>query len=392
MSAPAVSTLALAPHPSTPDAQLRLTRLAVRGFRNLERLDLEPARRLTVISGNNGQGKTSLLEAIYFLCTSRSFRTHRLAELIRHGDAAASVRGSFISDRDVASPSPLVRQQHAAVERGRAIVDIDGDRPPSLVAYATRSPVVVFHPDELTLTTGPAASRRRLLDRIALFLEPASLAHKTRYVRALRSRHDLLRHPRPGSTAELEVFEALCAEHGAALTRARARATEALQSHLAAAFRSIAAPDLSLTARYAPGGDADPDVMARRYAEDRPRDAHRPTASAGPHRDEIDLVLDGHAARVVASQGQHRALTLALKTAEASCIAAASGQGPILLLDDVSSELDPERTSALLGFLAGRNSQIFLTTTRPEIILPDPSPGADRRDVRIVRGRLETAP
>ena len=365
---------------------LLLDRLRVRDLRNLARVDLEPARRVNVIAGNNGHGKTSLLEAIYFAATSRSFRTHRPAELVRHGAEVASVAARFVEVGD--HDAPLAREQTAATEGKGCVVRIDGNRPTSLASYATRSPVIAFHPDELVLSSGPAAGRRTLLDRLALFISPASADHRSRYARALKARQHLLHRAEGGAleSSEIEAFEELCAVHGAALTRARAGAAEALVRELLPAFARIAAPDLGLEAHFAAGGAADPEEARAELRRQRRRDAHRPSPGFGPHRDDLELRFDGHPVRTVGSQGQHRALTLALKAAETSAIAVARGIEPILLLDDVSSELDPERTTALFTFLGLAHGQIFLTTTRRELIVtPGVDPG-DRRDFLVESG------
>jgi DNA replication and repair protein RecF len=379
------------PVPSSPRARLLLQHLRVRDVRNLGKVDLEPAARVNVIAGDNGHGKTSLLEAIYFAATSRSFRTHRAMELVRHGEGVASVVARFAEVHDEGLP-PLAREQSAAVERKGCVVRIDGNRPPSLAEYATRSPVIAFHPDELALSSGPAAGRRTLLDRLALFMGPASADHRARYTRALKARQQLLHKAEGGAldSAEIEVFEELCAVHGAALTRARAGAAEALESELLPAFRQIAAPDLSLGVRFAMGGSAEPEEARAELRRQRRRDAYRPSPGFGPHRDDLDLRFDGHPVRLVGSQGQHRALTLALKAAETSAIAAARDLEPILLLDDVSSELDTSRTEALFTFLSLAHGQIFLTTTRRELIVTPGLDPSDRRDFRVVAGALRS--
>jgi DNA replication and repair protein RecF len=371
---------------------LLLERLRVRDLRNLGKVDLEPAARVNVVAGNNGQGKTSLLEAIYFVATSRSFRTHRAAELIRHGATVASVTARFaeVGGSSPEEAPPLAREQTAAVEGSRCVVRIEGNRPGSLAEYATRSPVIAFHPDEMTLSSGPANGRRTLLDRLALFMGPASADHRARYARALRARHQLLRKHEGGvlESAEIDAFEELCAVHGAALTQARAAAAAALAPELLAAFAQIAAPDLALGVGFAPGGSADVEEARVELHRQRRRDAHRPSPGFGPHRDDLELRFDGHPVRIVGSQGQHRALTLALKAAETAAIAAARGVEPLLLLDDVSSELDPERTSALFTFLSRSRGQVFLTTTRPELIETPGLAPSDRRDFHVEAGAV----
>jgi DNA replication and repair protein RecF len=368
--------------------RLELERLTVRALRVIARADMEPAARLNVIWGNNGHGKTSLLEAIYFAATSKSFRTSRIAELVRHGDEATSVRARFIETGGALAP--IAREQTAAVQGKSVVVRLDGNRPGTLAEYATRSPVVAFHPEELALSSGPALGRRTLLDRLALFMSPQSAEERARYARALKARSELLRRGADGGedTREIEAFEVLCAQHGAAVTRARAAAFEALVGELVPAFAQIAAPGLALGARYARGGSPDPDEARAELSRQRRRDAHRQSAGFGPHRDDLELLLDGHPARVVASQGQHRALTLALKAAETATIACVRGVEPVLLLDDVSSELDPDRTGALFAFLGLARGQIFLTTTRPELIVTPGIAAADRRNFRVEHGEL----
>src|SRR5262245_25692667 len=171
--------------------RLFLERLRVRDLRNIEEVDFEPAPRVTVISGDNGHGKTSLLEAIYFAATSRSFRTHRPSDLLRHGAKVAFAGARFVEVEG--DDSRIVREQTAAIEGAACAVRINGNRPASLAEFATRSPVIAFHPDELALSTGPAPGRRTLLDRLALFMDPLSADHRARYTRAMKARQQLLR-------------------------------------------------------------------------------------------------------------------------------------------------------------------------------------------------------
>jgi DNA replication and repair protein RecF len=370
--------------------RISLERIAVREFRLLERVDLELGPRLTVIAGDNGQGKTALLEAIYFAATSRSFRTVRPAELVRHGAPVATVRARFV-ERGGLLPE-LAREQTGAIEGKRVTVRTDGNKPSSLSEFATRSPVVVFHAGELALSSGPAGARRLLLDRLALYQDPASAGHRARYALALKSRQKLLKRSPDEPPPEARVFEELCAHHGAALTKARRAAADALEGELVRAFAEIAAPGLTLSVHYRPGGGGDEAEALASLERDRARDGYRASAGFGPHRDELELELDGHPARVVASQGQHRALTLALKAAEMAAIARARGLVPLLLLDDVSSELDRHRTEALFAFLGIGHGQIVLTTTRPELIEAPRMGSAVWRVVLLERGAIAGSP
>lgn len=371
----------MAPMPS-----LQVDTIRVRDFRNIGLLEFAPAPHLNVIVGGNGQGKTSVLEAIYFATTSRSFRTHRTVEVVAHGCRATAVQARLTESGG--NTPPLSREQTAVIQNSVCSVRLDGARPASLGEYATRSPVVAFHTEELALSTGPASGRRRLLDRLALFMSPVSADHRTRYARALKARHQVLRQGVDQVTTHLDAFEELCAYHGAALTRCREQAAAALAADLQPAFKHMAAPDLTLNARFVPGGSSDAAVAKAELTRQRARDAHRPTAGFGPHRDDFELLLGDHPVRLVASQGQHRVITLALKAAEAAAIAAARGVEPILLLDDVSSELDADRTVGLFRFLSLSRRQIFLTTTRPELIVTPDLTSADRQDFEVRCGSL----
>ncbi len=355
--------------------------------RNLGDTTLRPDPGINLVCGDNGQGKTALLEAIYLVATSRSFRASRLREVVQHDRAALSVRAAFVEQRG--DLPPLDRTQSVGFSRGVTQLRQDGNEPDTLVSYARRSPVVVFHPDELQLSSGPAALRRRLLDRLSLYLASGSLRSGSRYTRALRARQELLRRP-SSSAAEIDAFERIAAEEGASLTRIRAAAVERFQPALNAAFGRIAAPDLSLAVAYEPGGSADAARALEALAARRSRDAHAKVATFGPHRDELALALGGHSVRQVASQGQHRAVALAMKVAESATIAESTGLWPIQLLDDISSELDEARTEALLAFLEETRGQLFITGTR-EGLLRDAFKGKIPQVFRMVKGAIQAA-
>jgi DNA replication and repair protein RecF len=361
-------------------ARIHFLDVSARSFRNLSRVDFEPARGLNVISGDNGQGKTSLLEALYFVAVTRSFRAEKLESLIQEGREFASVRAK-IQDGDHA------REQRVTIGHKERSVLLDGKKPERLASYATRTPVVVFHPADLELVNASATARRKLLDRIALYLDPSSGDARLRYSRALRERKTALDLRGPGAR-ELDAFEQVMAEHGTRFARARAEAAERLLTALVPAFASMADPGVVLRARYQPGGTVDVAQFVAELAARRTRDARQRAATFGPQRDEIELSVDGRSARHHASQGQQRILTLSLKVAELDCVRDARRAHPVLLLDDVSSELDPERTGAVYAFLRETQSQVFVTTTRPELF---PTPGAsslERADWLLVSGAL----
>ncbi len=351
--------------------------LQIRGFRNLTRVDVDLGDRFNVVAGENGQGKTNLIEAIYVAATSKSFRTSKLGDLVGFGQELASVRATIREDGEA-------RTQSVGLKPGSRVVRIDDKRPPSLAVYAVRTPVVVFHPGEISLSMGGSSERRRLLDRTALYLSPQSMLELESYARALKERQRALETRGP-SASDLADWETLCVRHGLRVMEHRAEAAERLVVHANAAFERIGAPGLDLAIAYAPSAPRDEGAFRDAMVAKRAADMRRGSASVGPHRDDLALAIGGHPVRGVASQGQHRAVTLSLKSAEISVIGEARGVRPVLLLDDVSSELDRASTAALFAFLRDQRGQVFLTTTRPELI----DTGADasaRRDFVIESG------
>lgn len=343
-------------------------------------MDIEPVPRLNVIAGDNGHGKTSLLEAIYLVSTTRSFRAERAGEVVQTGQDLATIIATV-------QDGLVVREQRAIVGPRVKSYLVDGKRPDRLVTFATLTPVVVFHPGDLSLVTGPASLRRTLLDRVALFHEPTSGDHRQRFLRALRERQDILER-KGSSAAELSVYEELMAREGALLAAARERAAERLTEALTPAFTRMAARELELGVSYRPGGTTDSDQFGAALFSHRAADLRRHTATFGPQRDELELSIDGRPARTQASQGQQRVLTLALKVAELATVRAARGAEPILLLDDVSSELDPARTGAVYEFLRETSGQVFVTTTRPDLLVTPGATIADRADWHLRDGAL----
>jgi DNA replication and repair protein RecF len=363
---------------------LGLRSVHVRGFRNLVHVDVELGPRLNVLSGDNGQGKTSFLEAAYVLATSRSFRTSKLGELIITGGESASVRG-------VVEEEGEVREQTVGLKAGTRAARIDGKKPPTLAAYAVATPVVVFHPGATTLSAGPGAERRKLLDRAALYETPASLADLDSYTKAMRSRQRVLE-LRGDAARDLTHWEELAVRHGLAVMAARDRAAASLLPRAITAFQGLAPPGLSLEGRYAPSAPADAEGFLRALASQRTRDRARGSASVGPHRDDVELKLGGQVVRGMASQGQHRAIVIALELAEMDVIGDRRDVRPVLLLDDVSSELDERRTEALFRALGQQRGQVLLTTTRPELIATPHDSGMDgRRDFVVEGGQIRAS-
>ncbi len=354
---------------------MRLLSLQLRDFRNLAEVELAPSARATILVGENGQGKTNLLEAIYFLATLKPLRAARLAELVRFGAAAADVGGDFEGPGGV-------RRVSVRVEPGGRAAFLDGKPLERVDAYFEGLAAVCFSPDDLLLVKGGPEGRRRFLDRAAFNRWPAVLSEAREYLRALRARNAALR----GGPDEVEAsFRGPLVRAAARLLVRRRDLVAELAPRVRAAFAEISgpgAPDALLAYRPAAGlsvegGEAEVAARLAEILERRvPRDRERGYTSAGPHMDDLALALDGHGARPFASQGQQRALVLALKIGEIENLRAALGRPPLLLLDDVSSELDPAKNRYLLAYLAALPAQAFLTSTDRRLLEPAAGPEA----------------
>ncbi len=365
---------------------MRLVSLQLRDFRNLAEVDLVPSPRATVLVGENGQGKTNLLESIYLLATLKPLRASRLAELVRFGAEGATVAGGFEGPGGV-------RQVGVRIAQGGRTAYLDGKPVERLDAYFEGLAAVCFSPDDLLLVKAGPEGRRRFVDRAAFNRWPAVLGEAREYVRALRERNAALRTAAP----DVEVsFRGPLVRTAARILVRRRDLVRELAPRAAAAFREISgpdAPDALLAYRPAAGmrveGLSEEDLAAglAEILEHRlARDRDRGYTSAGPHMDDVTLSVDGRGARPYASQGQQRALVLALKIAEIENIRATLGRPPLLLLDDVSSELDPAKNRYLLGYLAGLPAQAFLTSTDRRLL--EAAAGPDAAFFRVEKGAV----
>jgi len=341
-----------------------------------------------VFSGDNGQGKTNLLEAIFVIATLRSFRTAKLADLIAFGAERAKLGARVWKDE-------LVRVYEVELAPGTRKVTLDGKAVRPLARYFGGFNVVVFTPEDLALPRAAPADRRRFLDRGVFNLRPDYLATAQDYERVLKTRNTVLRQAsedrgegriaRRRAEELLEVYDQQLAEIGARVIEARLAFLGVVRAELATAFASITRSGLAASARYVVRSAAvTPDELLAKLSASRIKDFATSATQVGPHRDDVMFELDGRDAGTYASQGQLRAIMLAWKTAELSVLGRAHGDLPILLLDDVSSELDPQRNEFLFEHLATLAGQCFITTTHPGHVLLR----QHRADYRIAKGNI----
>ena len=336
-----------------------LRHLWLTDFRNYETADLTLPAGLTVVRGANGEGKTGLLEGIGYLATLASFRGVPGEALVREGATLAVVRGE--GERN--GRQLLVEAEIAPGGRGRVAVNKQRLRRSSDLLDALR--VSVFAPDDLELVKGGPSARRRYLDDTLVALSPKHEATRRDLDRILRQRTALLRQSggrlTPDIATTLDVWDSKLVIAGEALADARAALVADLEPALAKAYADLSPTRGAVTAGYdAPWRSAG---LAAALAEARADELRRGVCLVGPHRDDLTLGINAMPARTHASQGEQRSMALALRLAAHRLVADALDDVPVLLLDDVFSELDPTRTENLLHHLPP--GQAVLTTAGP---------------------------
>ena len=358
---------------------MQVTRLELRDFRNYEAAELALPPGLAVVVGPNGAGKTNLLEAAYFGCTGASPRTSNERELVRRGATVARV---VIETRD----DEATHRIEAGFQPGEAKhLRVDGHAVPNLVTLEVRPLVSVFLPERLDLVKGSPAGRRAHVDQVVAALWPARAGTRAAYSRALAQRNALLARVRAGVSGRdaLDAWDAELAREGIALMEDRAGAVEGLQGPFARLAEQLGLPGPAELRYRARSGATDAAGLVAELAERRSADIERGFTAHGPHRDELLLGLDGAPLRAYGSQGQQRSALLALLFAERELLAERRDRPPLMLLDDVMSELDSERRE-LLAELLRSGGQAVVTATEAEHV---PSVEEDEL-VRVDAGAL----
>lgn len=370
---------------------MNVTALEWRHCRNLTGGRMEPDGGVNIVCGDNAQGKTNLLELLWIYTGGRSFRGARDAELIEIGRTRAESRLEFTAGG---------RPQSAQIELydGRRHCALNEIPKKSAAAMVGGFCAVVFAPVHLSLVRDGPAERRRFLDAAVCQTRPAYAALLARYHRAVEQRNALLKeyYRRPSLQDTLPEWDEKLAQLAAEVTDGRLRYLSRLQPAAEETYFGISSARERLTLNYHRAGirDADPaaDVQAmcgelrRALAEARSVDLNAGFTTVGPHRDDFTIAINGLPARSYGSQGQQRSAVLALKLGEAAVLGEAIGEPPVILLDDVLSELDAARQDYLLNRMAGR--QVFITCCEPTPVLRL----RGGRVFRMERGVLQRAP
>ncbi len=352
-----------------------LVSLTAEGFRNLEPLEWSPGPGSHLLVGGNGAGKTSLLEAVYVLATTKSFRTAQLADCARWGAGgfrlAGEAAGAARTRLEVAwSRAPAGRPPgEPGAEKSRAV----NGKPSSLGDHLAALPVVAWTAGDAELTTGPPLLRRRFLDRGVIGLKPAALDLQARYRRALGHKRDLLAGRRRPAAAELAPWNDLLAAAGAEIVALRGAYAERLAAELAAveALAELPFPTLGLSYRPRPAAalDGGADALFAAFERAAGDELARGRPLVGPHRDDLEIAWGGHPMRGTVSAGERKAAGLLLLAAHGR-VAAAAGRAPVHLLDDADAELAPATLAAIWRVFAGPAAagvQLLATSNRPAV-------------------------
>jgi len=348
--------------------RVRLRRLQLKNHRNYVQLDLAPGPGVNVFIGANGHGKTNLLEAVAILALSSSPRARRELELVGPAGSGSRIQAEI-------DDGPARREISISLDvegqRARRTIEVDGVRRRA-IDLPGHFRVVLFWPDDLGLVKAGPELRRRFLNQMLVQVEPGYARALAGLRRVLEQRNSLLKRIASGEGGDdmLHAWNQELVQVGGEIVAARARAVRELEPEAARCHAEIA-PGERLEIRY----EGPPENLAEAVNNSLAEDLKRGSTSVGPHRDDVPVLLDGQEARSYASQGQQRTAVVSLKLAEAALIENRTGERPLLLLDDVLSELDGERRAALLKEVAG-GGQVIITSVEAGPFPPELMAGA----------------
>ena len=349
---------------------MQIGSLLITSFRNCEKLELHASEGVNVLLGDNAQGKSAILEAIYLIATSKSHRTMRDSDMIRVGDDIARVCAQVArSARNDATLEVLLSRSEKKVVR---IDKVKHDRIGDLVGQLN---AVIFSSLDIDMVRGEPLLRRRFMNLDISQTSPQYIYALGRYKRVLEQRNNLLKELKSagGQSNSLDVWDSQLAGYGAAVMTKRAEFARFLANAASRIHTELTSggEELALTYKPSPGNDCAEtederkSALAEHLVARRDIDILRGSTSVGPHRDDLAISIGGLPARDYASQGQQRSVAVALKLAEIELMEEAAGEPPVLLLDDVTAELDESRRARVLQLTRGR-CQTFVTTTRLE--------------------------
>lgn len=345
-----------------PSLAMHLSTISLTQFKNYGRQDLTFSPRLNCLVGQNGAGKTNLLEAVYYLCMGKSYAGSPDQYSVRHGDDVSRLAGVFVVE-DNAGDKVVIKLQ----KRKRKIIERNGAAYDRLAEHVGRYPVVIIVPDDSNLVLEGSEMRRRLLNNSLSQADPTYLRNLLTYNKLLANRNALLKEldGRKDSTGLLDVYDLQMAAPAYYLHEKRQAFIEPFTDLLIAAYAAISGNREAVNVTYRSHLTETP--WADLLAERREKDRVLQRTSAGIHKDDLIFTQEGHPLRRVASQGQLKSFVLSLKLAQYRLLQQTTQRTPILLLDDIFDKLDRQRVSQLLDLVLGSTfGQVFLSDTDPE--------------------------
>ncbi|MBO5021172.1 MAG: DNA replication/repair protein RecF [Clostridia bacterium] len=334
---------------------MRVLELTLKNFRNIENAVIVPSEEMNVVCGENAQGKTNLLESIWLFTGAKSFRGSKDSAFVKFGSESAFLQLKFLSEEIEKDASLLIN------EKRNAVLNENKLKCPSLLAGSFNA--IVFSPNDLRLITDGPAVRRRFLDLALGQLYPTYIELLKNYLRAVTQRNKIIKDLKYDGTLGimLDIYEKEIAENGRKIISFRKKYIELLNNFLPTIYSGLSSGKEILDTEYiccCPEED-----LEKKLFDARREDMFSGVTSVGPHRDDIGFKINGIDARSFGSQGQKRSVALSLKLAEAEVIKKNVGEWPVCLLDDVMSELDPERQNFILNHI--KEMQTFLSCCDP---------------------------
>lgn len=340
---------------------MKVTKLQVKGYRNLKELELEPCDGVNIIYGENAQGKTNLIEAIWLFSGMKSFRGAKDNELIGFDASFSKLYMEFSNSVRENKASITVEQKKTAT--------LNGVKLRSAVGLLGKFSAVVFAPSFLSIVKSGPEERRKFIDSAICQLKPAYAAVLTEYNKLMKQRNSLLHDVTYESSLfdMLDIIDEKMSQTGENITRERNAYLELLTPEVSSVYSGLSSGKEEIGFQYISRYKESAASLKEAFQNNRKEDILNRTTSVGPHRDDIDIFINGVSARAFGSQGQQRSCALALKFGESAILKNHTGEQPVILLDDVMSELDSNRQDFILNHIGNR--QVFITCCEPEPVV-----------------------
>lgn len=342
--------------------------IEIKNFRNIEYADLCFCSGVNIIYGENAQGKTNILEALWLFTGTKSFRGTKDSDQIRFGEKKAVLKTDFVAEN---------RSQCAEIQfEDKKSVYLNEIKKSSITSLNGKYPAVIFSPEHLSLVKGGPYERRKFIDNALCQIKPSFNEFLTKYKKNLIQRNALLKKFKNNKNISvmLDIFEENLAHIGTKIIYQRKKYIEVLEKEAKEVYRGISSNKEDINIEYinenkitGKNEKETEKIFAEKLLKSRNEDILSGTTSIGPHRDDINIKVNGISARKFGSQGQQRSCVLSLKLGEAAVLKEKTGEQPVALLDDVMSELDESRQDYILHKISGW--QVFITCCEPETIL-----------------------